>query len=79
MADCKDTIEELERFLDRELPSDKAGAIMAHLRTCTDCQGAYEFHSELHRIIAVKAARDEVTPEFLEKLRGCLGIDPAAG
>lgn len=79
MADCNDTIDELERFLDKELPEDRVDQIVGHLRICTDCQGAYEFHSELQRIIAVKAARDEVTPEFLDKLRNCLGVDPAAG
>lgn len=75
MSDCKETIDELERFLDKELPSDKVAAIIEHLKTCGDCQGAYEFHSELQRIISVKATRDEISPQFLGRLRDCLGID----
>lgn len=79
MADCNDTIDELERFLDKELPNHRVTEIIEHLRMCTDCQGAYEFHAELHRIVSIKATRDEISPEFLDKLRGCLRIEPGDG
>ena len=47
MADCRETLEELERYLDSELPSERVAQIVDHLKGCTDCQGAYEFHYEL--------------------------------
>lgn len=75
MADCKETIEQLETYLDEELPGERVAAIVDHLKSCSDCQGAYEFHAELTRVISVKAQRDEVSPEFLGRLRGCLDID----
>lgn len=75
MADCSETIEQLQAFLDKELPSERVTPIIEHLKTCSDCQGAYEFHADLARVISIKAQRDEVTPEFLRKLRECLDID----
>jgi anti-sigma factor (TIGR02949 family) len=75
MADCNETIEQLEEFLDQELPTERVDAIVDHLKSCSDCQGAYEFHADLHRVISVKAQRDEVTPEFLGRLRECLNVE----
>lgn len=79
MADCKETIDQLEQFLDEELPGDRVTAIIDHLKSCADCQGAYEFHADLNRVISVKAQRDEVTPEFLGRLRECLDVEWAGG
>lgn len=75
MADCNETIEELERYLDQELPARRVEEIVVHLKSCTDCQGAYEFHADLHRVITVKAQRDELSPGFLDKLRDCLSVE----
>ena len=75
MADCNETIEELERYLDQELPSSRVEEIVGHLKGCPDCQGAYEFHADLHRVINIKAQRDEISPDFLDKLRTCLDIE----
>lgn len=78
MADCNETIEELERYLDQELPARRVEDIVGHLKSCTDCQGAYEFHADLQRVITIKAQRDELSPGFLDKLRNCLDIDWSA-
>lgn len=79
MADCRDTLEELERFLDRELPADKVAAVISHLGGCVDCQGAFEFHAELSRIISVHAQADDLDPGFAARLRDCLRIDTDGG
>jgi len=78
-GNCRDTLAELERFLDRELPADKVRAVMLHLDGCVDCQGAYEFHAELTRIIRVHAQNDDLDPGFAARLRDCLRIDTDGG
>ncbi|MFM8626509.1 MAG: anti-sigma factor family protein [Actinomycetota bacterium] len=75
MANCKETLDELYRYLDSELSPGRADEIVAHLKTCTDCQGAFEFHADLHRVIRVKSQGDEISPQFLDNLRGCFGSD----
>ena len=73
MADCRETLEELERYLDSELPSERVAQIVDHLKGCTDCQGAYEFHYELREVIKVKATRDELPEGFADRLLSCFG------
>lgn len=82
MADCKETLDELYRYLDSELPPGRADEIVSHLKTCTDCQSAFEFHADLHRVIREKSRTDQISPQFLENLRGCFGddvLDASAG
>lgn len=73
MADCQETLKELERFLDAELPKDRSELVLAHLKVCSDCQGAFEFHAELRTAIRAKAQKDELPDGFLDRLKGCFG------
>ena len=47
MADCNETLRELEAFLDGELSEEARDVIHAHLGGCTDCLQAFDFHAEL--------------------------------
>lgn len=75
MADCKETLRELESFLDSELSDTRVAEIIAHLKGCTDCQGAYEFQAELRTIIKTKAQNEELPEGFLDRLATCFGDD----
>jgi mycothiol system anti-sigma-R factor len=74
-TDCKGTLEELERFLDQELPEGKFAEVMGHLRTCPDCQGAFDFHGELKRVVRTKASSEEMPAGLMAKIEGCFGDD----
>jgi predicted anti-sigma-YlaC factor YlaD len=73
MADCQETLQELERFLDSELPPGRSEIIISHLKVCSDCQGAFEFHAELRVAIRTKATNDELSEGFLDRLQSCFG------
>ena len=73
--DCQGTLEEIERFLDRELPEGTAAEIMGHLRSCPDCQGAFDFHGELKRVVRVKAQAEELPGSLVTKIKDCFGPD----
>lgn len=73
MADCQETLNELERFLDSELSPVRVAEVIGHLKGCSDCQGAYEFHSELRTIIKTKAQNEDLPKGFLDRLLGCFG------
>lgn len=72
---CQQAIEELQRFIDEELPEALRGMVASHLGNCRDCQQAFEFHVELRRVIRSKATSDELPPSLREKLRSCFGDD----
>ena len=75
MADCQETLNELERYLDSELSDARVAEIIGHLKECTDCQGAYELHADLRTVIKTKAHNEELPDGFLDRLRDCLGDD----
>ncbi len=75
-SNCTETLAELQRFLDRELPPEKVAVVMSHLEGCTDCQSAFEFHTELVRVVRVHAQDDDLDPGFADRLRSFLSADP---
>jgi mycothiol system anti-sigma-R factor len=79
MPDCRETLEELERYLDSELPTERVTQIVGHLKGCTDCHGAYEFHFELREVIKTKALRDELPDGFADRLLSCFGDNVLGG
>ena len=54
MADCNETLREMEAFLDGELTEDATLALHAHLEGCQDCLQAFDFQAELKAVIAEK-------------------------
>ena len=47
MADCEETLRELDAFLDGELTADDLSLVRSHLDGCMDCLQAYDFDAEL--------------------------------
>jgi len=75
MADCNETLRELEAFLDGELSEHTHEAIDAHLTGCLDCLQAFDFHAELRIVIRQKCANDEMPAGLLDKIERCFGED----
>ncbi len=75
MADCNETLKDLERFLDSELATGKLEHLTAHLGGCVDCQQTFEFHAELRQIVR-QAVHHEPLPECLvDRIKECFGTD----
>ena len=62
-SDCLQAVEELYGYLDGELTSEKRNSISQHLDDCSNCLGAYDFHSELKRLVSEKCRAE--LPESL--------------
>lgn len=75
MADCSDSLEDLEQFLDSELATERLEHLRIHLDGCVDCQQTFEFHAELRQIVR-QAAHHEPLPESLaNRIKECFGTD----
>jgi len=80
MADCNETLRELETFLDGELGEETRSSIMSHLGGCMDCLQAFDFHAELRQVISAKCHSDEMPPGLLIKIEQCFGsVDEMLG
>jgi anti-sigma factor (TIGR02949 family) len=75
MADCNDTLRELEAFLDGEVSVETQQGIHVHLQGCMDCLQAFDFHAELRTVIRAKCSNDEIPPGLLSKIELCFGED----
>jgi len=75
MADCAETIRELETFLDSQLAPEMRASIEAHLGGCNDCLQAFDFHAELRIVIREKCRNDELPPGLLSRIELCFDED----
>ena len=75
MADCEETLRELEQYLDGEVGQGVRVAISAHLQTCRGCHTEYELHTELRAVIRTKCTTDELPPGLLARLERCFQED----
>jgi mycothiol system anti-sigma-R factor len=73
--DCRETLKELELFLDAELTSDAHAAIRVHLDTCPDCCSAFDFHAELKQVISKKCQENEMPADLLSRIEKCFDTD----
>jgi len=75
MADCDETIKELERFLDSELATEKLEHLTTHIDGCIDCQQTFEFHSELRQIVRQAVKHEPLPDSLVDRIKECFGTD----
>ncbi len=78
MADCEDTLRELQLFLAKELSPHTQVAIASHLDDCSDCLQAFDFHAELKSVIARKAREYTVPTTLMARIQACFTLDQAS-
>ncbi len=71
MADCNETIRELDAYLDGELSDDAREYIQGHLDGCMDCLQAFDFQAELKLAIRRKCSSDEMPNTLMSKIEMC--------
>ncbi len=79
MADCSETIRELDAFLDGELPDEVRTHIHDHLDSCMDCLQAFDFQAELKQAIRRKCSSDAMPPGLLGRIQTCFDTDLGGG
>jgi len=61
--DCNEIQARLEQYVDRELSTDEAAEVQAHLDRCPPCVRIYHFEGSMRRL--VRRACSELAPESL--------------
>ncbi len=67
--DCRQTLTELQLFLDGELPEDQRQRVLDHLHECIECYHTYDFQAELKQIIAAKCAHEPLPPGLADRIK----------
>lgn len=71
--DCDDAVARLYEYLDGELDAESLQVVEAHLGHCSPCLEAFDFESELKRVVASKCAEripEDLKVRLLELLGG---------
>ena len=66
---CKETLREIERFLDGEMETDVEALLQRHLDDCPPCMRHVDFQRRVKDLIADKCGGDSVPPDLVLRIQ----------
>ncbi|HEX6400400.1 MAG TPA: zf-HC2 domain-containing protein [Actinomycetota bacterium] len=72
---CRETLREVERYVDGECLQELTVQVEAHLAGCEDCHDHVEFKRHLKEIVAKKCGGDALPDDVVQRIRQ--GIRPS--
>ena len=69
---CRETLREIERFLDGELQTNLASLLQRHLDDCQPCMRHAEFQRHVKVLVSTKCGGDDAPPELLVRIRAMI-------
>ena len=66
---CRETLREVERYVDGECLQELTVQVEAHLAGCEDCHDHVEFKRHLKEIVAKKCGGDALPDEVVKRIR----------
>ena len=67
-VDCGDALDELQRYLDGELPEADLATIRQHLAACYPCADRATFEEQLRALVRERCA-ESAPPQLIERIR----------
>jgi mycothiol system anti-sigma-R factor len=75
VINCRDCVQALNPYLDRELSDDDIIQVRQHLEACSGCLHVYQFEESLRRLVRVRC-REQVAPDSLRtRISASLAIE----
>jgi mycothiol system anti-sigma-R factor len=71
-VNCQECIDQLERYVDRELSAAEVEQIKHHLDDCPPCAERFQFEASVKRLVRRCCEQDTAPPALREKLRQIL-------
>jgi mycothiol system anti-sigma-R factor len=69
MTDCRETVEQLYQYLDRELTPEEAREVQAHLSRCPSCYELERFESGVIKLVRRDCGSEKAPRRLRERLR----------
>lgn len=70
-AECQEALQQLERFLDGELPGERVHEVKQHLTDCYPCTDRATFEEQLRAIVRRECV-EHAPPQLLDSIRARL-------
>jgi mycothiol system anti-sigma-R factor len=71
-VNCRDCLESLDSYVDRELTDDELSEVKRHLAECPPCEDFYQLQVNLKRLVKVCCDQGEAPASLRSKLRQIL-------
>jgi mycothiol system anti-sigma-R factor len=65
---CREAVEKLWQYLDRELDGESSTQLQDHLQECRECFSKAEFERALRELLRRSCAGEQAPPELRERL-----------
>ena len=65
---CKDCMEKLHTYVDRELSDEELEEVRLHLEKCPPCEHVYQLQAGLKRLVKVCCDQGTAPPQLRERL-----------
>ena len=76
---CKETLDKLQPYLDRELTDEEVAVVRFHMDRCPPCQHVMHFEERLRRLVRIKACTDSAPATLREQILARLKPRSAPG
>jgi mycothiol system anti-sigma-R factor len=70
---CRDCLERLDTFVDRELTDEELVEVRRHLADCPPCEDLFDLQVHMKRLVKVCCDQGEAPAHLRAKLREILG------
>lgn len=77
-VDCGRALDELERYLDGELPASELDTVREHLAACYPCADRATFQEQLRAIVRDRCA-ESAPPTLVDRIRSRLEAEEVPG
>lgn len=74
---CRETLREIERYVDGECLRELTIQVEAHLAACTDCHDHAEFKRHLKQIVAKKCGGEDLPEGVVRRIRHGIRSGPS--
>jgi mycothiol system anti-sigma-R factor len=65
---CREAVEKLWQYLDRELDGESSTQLQHHLQECRECFSKAEFETHLRALLRRSCGGEQAPPELRERL-----------
>ncbi len=72
LLSCRETLELLDDYLDRELAASEVKLVQRHLKICRECSRKFAFEEALQHDIRDKLRRIDLPADLLDKISSSL-------
>jgi mycothiol system anti-sigma-R factor len=75
---CRETLREIERYVDGECLRELTVQVEEHLAGCTDCHDHVEFRRQVKLVVSKKCGGDQLPDGLLDRLQRAIRETPPA-